>query len=163
VAIILNVSRRTATGALAVLLLPAQSPRLPFQLKTSDLPRVRITLRAASTKPFSPQEGIVISGGGKVTLTSGDSEKSGQVSPAAVRRLLELLQREGMEQWQDVYKSQSSHYAARVIRVELDDEVKKQTEVRREEFPQFTRAVAAIKNLGLQACPGTSADFFQRL
>ena len=154
-----NVSRRTLPLLASALLLRAQPPRLPFRLQSRQLADVRIALRAATTKPGSGRDEIVITGDGKVTLRtstyapSPPQERTGSVPPAALERLLELFALEGIDTWDDAYPAINSHYATKVLSVELRGTLLKQIVMARPEFPAFAHAVGALKLLAAQACP----------
>jgi len=152
-----SVSRRAILFSL-----PAWA-RLPFGLQSGQLTGVRIRLRSVSTKVGSKVEEIAIAGDGVVVLRAGDRERQGKVSAAAVERLLELIEREGIENWDADSKGRSSHYVARAILVEVNGAVRKQVEVRGEAFPEFAHASGAIRMLAAQGCPEvTDGTFFQR-
>ncbi len=153
-----SVSRRAILFSLPVW------ARLPFGLQSGQLAGVRIRLRSVSTKVGSKAEEIVVDGDGGVLLRAGGRERRGKVSAAAVERLLELMERDGIAKWDETDKTRSSHFVARSITVEQNDAVRKQVVVYGESFPEFAHAMGAIRMLAAQACPeAADGSFFQRL
>jgi hypothetical protein len=144
-----------------------QGNALPFGITSAQLAQTVVSLTVTSTKPNSGTDEIVISGDGSVTLraTPDDAERpkeiKGRVDPVHVVRLLQLLRAEGIEQWDDP-PPPGAEYVTRVLTISVNNDVRKEI-VARTAFPEFSKALGAIKLLAGIARVEALGGFFQRI
>lgn len=143
---------------------------LPFGLTKELMPEVAIRFLVTSTKPASGFDEILIRGTGQVELRAcagGEMPPAvcnGRVEPLLVFRLMQLLGAEGMEGWDEVYRSPNREYVGKLMQVMLRAEPVKQVSLCVDEFPEFSRAFGAIKMIASITAPEVlKGGFFQRI
>jgi len=144
---------------------------LPFELKSEDLPTVRITYAFYSAKTGVGRSEISISGAGKVVLLEEAMlndpnpqtlEKS--IDASIVIRLLDVMQEEGFLTFEDLYRATDTPGGTRVIELVLPDRSKKVMAEQPTVNPPFERIAGAIKfATGLAVPEALQSRFFQRM
>jgi hypothetical protein len=143
---------------------------LPFGLTPERVPAVVIEFSVTSTKAGSGFDEIIIRGTGDVVLRTAamdadePAQLTGRVEPAVVTRLLQLLHSEGIEGWDDEYPGERRDFVTKLMTIRLGEDDLKVVAMRREEFPEFSRAFGAIKMVASQARPeAVGGRFLQRI
>lgn len=143
---------------------------LPFAITPEQVPATEIEFRVGSTKIMSGFDEIVIRGTGDVILRTAARENDppreleGRVEPTLVARLLLLLGAEGVEGWDDIYRAETREFVSKALTITVDGAQQKEVAMHRTEFPEFSRAVGAIKLLAAVARPeALGGAFFQRI